>query len=228
MSKHALKAIETLFKGYRFRSRLEARWACFFDAAGIRWEYEKEGFQLENGVLYLPDFWLPDHALWIEIKPSEDIGESDKRKLIAFDAALTAQWRQAPESQEEQATLLIFAGQPYYDGKKHEYTVLDVMKDWKTKVPGIQPCPSYAWADCPLCGNLGLSWVSLGFSSETEGVNCMHCDCVDRNWKETTETWFHKGTVETKLIGYIFGSPRLTAAYAAARAARFEKDPTHA
>jgi hypothetical protein len=27
-----IKAIETSYKGYRFRSRLEARWAVFFDA----------------------------------------------------------------------------------------------------------------------------------------------------------------------------------------------------
>ena len=26
-----IKAIETYYKGYRFRSRLEARWAVFFD-----------------------------------------------------------------------------------------------------------------------------------------------------------------------------------------------------
>ena len=39
-----IKAIETYYKGYRFRSRLEARWAVFFDAAGIKYEYEPEGF----------------------------------------------------------------------------------------------------------------------------------------------------------------------------------------
>ena len=32
------KAIETKYKGFRFRSRLEARWAVFFDALGIEWE----------------------------------------------------------------------------------------------------------------------------------------------------------------------------------------------
>lgn len=30
-----MKAIETRYKGYRFRSRLEARWAVFFDALGL-------------------------------------------------------------------------------------------------------------------------------------------------------------------------------------------------
>ena len=34
-----IKAIETYYKGYRFRSRLEARWAVFFDAACVEYEY---------------------------------------------------------------------------------------------------------------------------------------------------------------------------------------------
>ena len=63
-----LKAIETRYKGYRFRSRLEARWAVFFDALGIAWEYEKEGYDFGKVGRYLPDFWLPSLDCWIEIK----------------------------------------------------------------------------------------------------------------------------------------------------------------
>ena len=63
-----LKPIETVYNGYRFRSRLEARWAVFFDTAGIKYEYEKEGFDLGKLGFYLPDFWLPDNNTWIEIK----------------------------------------------------------------------------------------------------------------------------------------------------------------
>lgn len=53
-----IKPIETTYRGYRFRSRLEARWAVFFDAAGIKWLYEQQGFEV-NGKPYLPDFLLP-------------------------------------------------------------------------------------------------------------------------------------------------------------------------
>ena len=53
-----LKAIQTEYKGYRFRSRLEARWAVFFDACGVDWEYEPEGYDLGDGLYYLPDFLL--------------------------------------------------------------------------------------------------------------------------------------------------------------------------
>lgn len=69
-----IKAIETLYKGYRFRSRLEARWAVFFDALGVKWEYEKQGYALPSGC-YLPDFWLPDLNMWVEIKPVSPTAE---------------------------------------------------------------------------------------------------------------------------------------------------------
>ena len=64
-----IKAIETVYNGYRFRSRLEARWAVFFDAIGIRYEYEPEGFQTDDGTKYLPDFYLPELETYVEVKP---------------------------------------------------------------------------------------------------------------------------------------------------------------
>lgn len=64
-----IKAITTYYNGYKFRSRLEARWAVFFDTAKIRYEYEPEGFRLKNGLCYLPDFYLPDENMYVEVKP---------------------------------------------------------------------------------------------------------------------------------------------------------------
>lgn len=63
-----IKAIETTYNGYRFRSRLEARWAVFFDTLGVKYQYELEGYELGNGVRYLPDFWLPQFEVFAEIK----------------------------------------------------------------------------------------------------------------------------------------------------------------
>lgn len=62
------KAIETNYRGCRFRSRLEARWVVFFDALWIEWQYEMEGFNLPAGR-YLPDFWMPQVKMWAEVKP---------------------------------------------------------------------------------------------------------------------------------------------------------------
>jgi len=64
-----MKAIETNYKGYRFRSRLEARWAVFMDALNVKWTYEPEGFDLGETGWYLPDFYLPKLDCYLEIKP---------------------------------------------------------------------------------------------------------------------------------------------------------------
>lgn len=74
-----IKAIETVYNGYRFRSRLEARWAVFFDTLGIKYEYEPEGYELSDGTLYLPDFWLPECKEWFEVKGV--MSESDRHKI---------------------------------------------------------------------------------------------------------------------------------------------------
>lgn len=65
-----IKAIQTKYNGYNFRSRLEARWAVFFDTLGIRYEYEPEGYDLGDLGWYLPDFYLPELDAMVEIKPT--------------------------------------------------------------------------------------------------------------------------------------------------------------
>lgn len=53
-----INSIETIYNGYRFRSRLEARWAVFFDVLGIKYVYEPQGYTMKYGIRYLPDFEL--------------------------------------------------------------------------------------------------------------------------------------------------------------------------
>ena len=55
-----IKAIETLYRGHYFRSKAEARFAVFLDCLGVKWEYEPQGFDLGNGLKYLPDFKIYD------------------------------------------------------------------------------------------------------------------------------------------------------------------------
>lgn len=74
-----IKAIETKYKGCRFRSRLEARYAVLFDSLGMEWHYEPEGFELEHYGRYLPDFYLPQIDMWAEVKAKPfDIHERNK------------------------------------------------------------------------------------------------------------------------------------------------------
>ncbi|UNX54104.1 hypothetical protein MF406_14305 [Georgenia sp. TF02-10] len=85
-----MKPIPTTYRGTPFRSRLEADVAATFDHLGIAWEYEPEGFQLENGMRYLPDFWLPNLRTWVEVKGAH--GERVE-KVERFAAEL---WASAP------------------------------------------------------------------------------------------------------------------------------------
>jgi hypothetical protein len=84
-----IKAIETRYKGYRFRSRLEARWAVFFDALGIKWEYEVEGYDLGKAGWYLPDFKLEGPwPVFFEVKagePSDQEREKCRQLALAHD-----------------------------------------------------------------------------------------------------------------------------------------------
>lgn len=93
-----IKPIETVYKGYKFRSRLEARWAVFFDSIGIKYLYEHEGYSFddpddieldENGELardprqiqYLPDFYLPELNIHVEVKGCDKALENDSHKI---------------------------------------------------------------------------------------------------------------------------------------------------
>lgn len=101
-----IKPIETRYKGYRFRSRLEARWAVFFDALGMKWEYENEGYELPDGTRYLPDFWLPDLSLFIEIKGVEPTQEEiAKAQAIGWGVAALAVFTGMPDYPLRKGTL---------------------------------------------------------------------------------------------------------------------------
>ena len=67
---------EVEYRGIVFRSILEARHACLFDCLNLRWSYESLSFCVndpfgKDKVWYKPDFFLPDLALIVEIKPAE-------------------------------------------------------------------------------------------------------------------------------------------------------------
>ena len=104
------EGIITFYKGRRYRSRLEARWASFFDLAG--WRYEYEPYDLPG---WIPDFLLLGcQKTLVEVKPYTTFGEFDLKKIIqAMDAY--------PESPRE--VLLVgaslfdsFADGPWPDG----------------------------------------------------------------------------------------------------------------
>lgn len=86
MKKQKTQAIETYYKNTRFRSRLEAKWALFFDELGIVWDYECQGFE-SRGIRYLPDFYLPELELFFECKPYAPSESDFKKSAIGVEAS---------------------------------------------------------------------------------------------------------------------------------------------
>jgi hypothetical protein len=128
-----IKAIETRYKGYRFRSRLEARWAVFFEALGLKWEYEPEGFATRAGW-YLPDFYLPEMDMWVEVKPDQSakkMHQDDMDKMLFFVF-------------ETRNSLLILDGTPapkvYQIIVPQEICAQDCKGDWDPFGPACNTC----------------------------------------------------------------------------------------
>jgi hypothetical protein len=220
--------IETLYNGYRFRSRLEAKWAVFLDTLGVKYDYEPEGYDLpvelsnspENGIgslKYLPDFYLPAQEVWMEIKPDVPTAvESEKAHRLAV---LTGH------------NVYIFQGQiPYVtaDTEQHELYETGGHADVLMSDGGVDNY--HFWCECPSCGSLGIQ-----FDGRSDRLKCkMPYCCDDAIWQQKKDPSYlcpvhgsnpqpgcgRMGANGDK--GYNIASPRLVRAYAAARRARFE------
>jgi len=203
-----IQAIETHYAGCRFRSRLEARWAVFFDRLGIRWEYEPQGFQvtyrlsLADGTFnYLPDFWLPNYKLWVEVKGS--LTEPEAERLLNAAASLSSN-----------------NGGGCHDSGGHDLLVLG-------SVPHLG-LPSTTWSPTRLHMHKGDLVASGGFSkgSPCDGITVARdvggsLDTICREAEHTIAE-----VINTLLYGV--GDARRTdrsnvqVALSAARSARFE------
>lgn len=113
-----IRPIETYYNGYRFRSRLEARWAVFFDHVGIEYEYEPEGFVMHDNTPYLPDFFLPRHNTYVEIKPANAFSISfPDDGTIEVESGITGEkvnkLCHAITGLSKEHTFILFQGDPY-------------------------------------------------------------------------------------------------------------------
>lgn len=139
-----IAAIETAYAGHRFRSRLEARWARFFDAVGITWEYEPE-----HACRYLPDFVLRGLAggegvAYFEVKPDipgNRIWDDRWQRFAMFKGYPLYVAHGMPRCDGD-----ILAGDSNGQGYIEAYAA-----DGST-------CSMMAFATCSTCGRTGLSF----------------------------------------------------------------------
>jgi hypothetical protein len=130
----SMKAIETVYMGYKFRSRLEARWAVYFNTAGLNWEYEPEGFEFADGTRYLPDFWLPQVKMWAEVKPKElNTNERRKAELLVKNSG---------------SSCLLLIGTPEKKAYKYLYRDEFILKDGSVQESDCIVSNYHDYAEC--------------------------------------------------------------------------------
>jgi len=194
-----IKAIETEYKGYRFRSRLEARWAIFFDALHLQWLYEDQGFQFDKVPVrissdwekisgrYLPDFYFPKLNYYIEIK-----GRPATEFEMLFCAALS--------STTKSKVYLFDSGMFLPGAQGFDYDA----PFSKRFIDGEFSDSPLMWMKCDKCGKIDITfdgWVH--YSSQ--------CSCYDDNNRKKYGGSDH---------------PNIVAAYKKALSSRFEYGET--
>lgn len=156
-----MNAIPTTYAGVRFRSRLEARWAVFFDSLGIDWRYEHEGHAA--GRWYLCDFYLPEFDVWIEIKPCPPT-EDEIAKCVALAAAVPGKVRLL------YGVIGWWRSRAWHDPawgggigfwREHDGT------QWIAQ-PDAEP-PLYCPCLCPECGRFGVEYRGAAYR-----IGCGH------------------------------------------------------
>lgn len=144
-------AIPTSYNGIVFRSRTEARWAVFFDALGVPWIHEPEGYQLPSGW-YVPDFWLPHHGAFWEVKgakPTEQESTKAAELATATGRYVYIAWGQPEESQ----------GRCDYAVHEGAYWFTATVEG---EFGGGWTDLSYRWCVCPKCGEVGVEFDGRG------------------------------------------------------------------
>lgn len=230
-----IKAIETRYAGYRFRSRLEARWAVFMDRLNVPWDYEPEGYLVDD-VPYLPDFLVypnTEFAFWLEIKgdfPNED--ELAKTKGLAEGSGIPAYvyWAKLEPPAPD------FPDVEYSGSRVHRYAWINGAgwRQYYATLPptwqlGLRPTafrfPPNAktegvesgfwwWTDCPHCGRALIKINGqVGWCPSYDGR-----DANGRPGAWPGKTWPVNGVYPR----FAHRTPRLLDAYEAARSARFE------
>ncbi len=210
-----ITAIETRYAGCRFRSRLEARWAAFFDHLDIQWEYEAQGYEcdyrlsLDEGTFrYLPDFWLPQQEIHAEVKGS--LTEDELVRLV--DAAASLSSNNGGGCHDSGGHDLIVLGPIPRDGivspfRLHMHKGDLFASEWNSQESGGS-CPGGS-REMIFASDYGGGWNQIGLKIGAHGIG------------PTLEAEIAARYI---LGGYRMDSPNLLFeyAYAAARSARFE------
>ena len=145
--KSFIPAKPTAYDGTTYRSKLEAKWAVFFDALGAEVEYEPFQIEASNGVRWTPDFFIFsgvfNETYVVEIKPIVP-----NEAYIKFLADII----RFPDPDKKESTILLLIGEP--DLHQPQGIAFEPSKAWEVIInKGID------FKRCEKCGQFSLAYI---------------------------------------------------------------------
>ena len=164
---YTMKAINTWYKGRLYRSRLEARWAAFFDLCG--WQFEYEPIDLDG--------WFPDFAVYgkdgkptyIEVKPVMALPAETAKRIHRAALGIDCE--------------LMILGQRPFKGGIHDHAT-SIGWHCERNGPYLMGFESGVHAHICQCKD------HIGFGNSMYWYACRIC-VVDRTWKSSVD--FERG-----------------------------------
>lgn len=170
-----------LYQGRGFTTATEARWAAFFDALGVEWEYGTGGLGLERAGWCGGLFRLPKLNAWVEARPwPEGLGRGEfwPRHLA---------WAQGADGKllfPRFERLFVICGAPRLltpEPRSLNEAASDAAAAERARVDpaqfGARPLayeafaaeqPGFLFCECPCCGAVGI---------ELDGRADLLCEC---------------------------------------------------
>ena len=192
-----IPSTETEYKGIKFRSKMEAYWASYWDCLGIKWDYEPAAFDVQTSKLdfgdykgtYLPDFFLENAhgyytdspGLWVEVKNPAAYAK-ETRDIVGKVEGLI---------KNTGYPLLILPGSPW--------NIIELYSHYKNR---FEPLPIDGWQTS--CDYFDISHYSGRVTLHKDFLfyKCANCktvsvthhlyqkDCDDRDWLiRENENW---------------------------------------
>jgi hypothetical protein len=168
------KSKKTKYNNIEYRSKIEARWAVFFDCLGITHKYEPDWSDVEINLrtyYYKPDFYISipssKQEFYVEIKtqvPTE------------YEQLKAAAW-----AKDIGAIIFFYNLQPPNDDTESGWLLC-----WEEIPKKVIMHDQYWWCECPACKWLGINELGIPM------CNCNNIEAFDSvyNWDDIFGTKF--------------------------------------
>lgn len=151
------------YGGCQFESVEQARWAVVFDNLGLEWSYHPTTYLMDEGIMYVPDFFLP------EVKTSFALREESYEKGL-FISEIESGWPENDTMFSRNTEIPLWLVGVFPDGTagNASFDFIDNNAYWISSKGGADG--RYLFCICTYCNQVGVE-----FEGRSDRIPC-GCD----------------------------------------------------